>query len=178
MRLLAALFGAFLILVTASPADAAPRAPRTVQLSRTVGVDITVPAAVSLGSGIPGSNLTGQVGVVEVRDVRGPVNPNVWVATVSATVFVTGAGGAQRTIPPGRISYWSGPAVRSTGGGTLVPGQPTQAQAVTLDLPREAFRKTAGNGNNEVRWVPTIRVAIPAGIVAGTYRGTITHSVA
>ncbi|PWU50186.1 hypothetical protein DLJ47_24530 [Micromonospora sp. S4605] len=45
MRLLAALFGAFLILLTPSPVDAAPPAPRTVQLTRTVGVDITVPAS-------------------------------------------------------------------------------------------------------------------------------------
>ncbi|MEV4464116.1 hypothetical protein AB0J51_10855 [Micromonospora echinofusca] len=50
MRLLAALLGAILILVTASPADAAPSG-RTVRLARTVGVDITVPASVNLGSG-------------------------------------------------------------------------------------------------------------------------------
>ncbi|MBM0275656.1 hypothetical protein [Micromonospora tarensis] len=53
------------------------------------------------------------------------MNPNLWVATVSATAFTTGGGGAQRTISNGQVSYWSGPVVRSTGGGTLVPGQPT-----------------------------------------------------
>ncbi|MEU4383159.1 hypothetical protein [Micromonospora echinofusca] len=177
MRFLAALLGAILILVTASPADAAPSG-RTVRLARTVGVDITVPASVDLGSGFTGGTITRQLGAVEVRDSRGQVNPNTWVATVSATVFVTGAGGAQQTIANDRVSYWSGPAVRSTGGGMLVPGQPTSAQAVTLDVAREAFRKTAGNGNNMVAWVPTVRIAIPTGIVGGTYRGTITHSVA
>ncbi|MEU7929940.1 hypothetical protein [Micromonospora echinofusca] len=177
MRLLAALLGAILILVTASPADAAPSG-RTARLARTVGVDITVPASVNLGSGFTGGTITRQLGTVEVRDSRGQVNPNTWVATVSATVFVTGAGGAQRTIGNDRVSYWSGPVARSTGGGTLVPGQPTSAQAVTLDVVREAFRKTGGNGNNTVAWVPTVRIAIPAGIVGGTYRGTITHSVA
>ncbi|MFI5488783.1 hypothetical protein [Micromonospora echinaurantiaca] len=45
MRLLAALFGAFLILLAPAPVDAAPPAPRTVQLSPTVGVEITVPAS-------------------------------------------------------------------------------------------------------------------------------------
>ncbi|MCL7459389.1 hypothetical protein ACIBVK_04390 [Micromonospora echinofusca] len=177
MRLLAALLGAILILVTASPADAAPSG-RTVRLARTVGVDITVPASVNLGSGFTGGTVIRQLGTVEVRDSRGQVNPNAWVATVSATVFVTGAGGAQRTIANERVSYWSGPVARSTGGGTLVPGQPTSAQAVTLDVAREAFRKTTGNGNNTVAWVPTVRIAIPTGIVGGTYRGTITHSVA
>ncbi|MEU4771495.1 hypothetical protein [Micromonospora sp. NPDC023644] len=177
MRLLAALLGAILILVTASPADAASTG-RAVRLSRTVGVDITVPTSANLGAGFVGGALTAQLGTVEVRDSRGQVNPNTWVATVSATAFVAGAGGPQRTIANSRVSYWSGSAVRSTGGGTLVPGQPTSAQAATLGVTREAFRKTAGNGNNTVAWVPTIRVAIPSDIVAGTYRGTIVHSVA
>ncbi|WFF01842.1 hypothetical protein [Micromonospora sp. WMMD964] len=178
MRLLAALLGSIIVLLFPVPAEAAPTATRTITLARTVGVDILVPASVNLGSGIVGNSLTGQLGPVEVRDSRGPVNPNTWVATVSATVFITGAGGAQRTIASGQIFYSSGPAVRSTGGGVLVPGQLTAAQAVSLSTTREAFRKTSGNGNNMVVWVPTIRVAIPTGIIAGTYRGTITHSVA
>ncbi|MER7330922.1 MULTISPECIES: hypothetical protein [unclassified Micromonospora] len=177
MRLLAALLGAILILVTASPADAAPSG-RAVRLARTVGVDITVPAAVHLGAGMTGGTLTGQLGTVEVRDSRGSVDPNTWVAAVSATDFIVGTGGPGRTIAADRISYWSGPAVRSAGGGTLAPGQPTSAQAVTLGVAREAFRKTGGNGNNAVAWSPTIRVAIPVGVVAGGYRGTIVHSVA
>ncbi|MEV1153891.1 hypothetical protein AB0J27_00575 [Micromonospora chokoriensis] len=168
------------IIITLFPVsvEAAPTAPRTVELARTVGVDISVPASVSLGSGFVGSSLTGQFGPVEVRDSRGPVNPNTWVSAVSATVFITGAGGAQRTISNGQVFYSSGPAVRSTGGGILVPGQLTVAQAVSLSTTREAFRKTSGNGNNTVVWVPTIRVAVPTSVIAGTYRGVITHSVA
>ncbi|MER7459724.1 hypothetical protein [Micromonospora sp. NPDC126480] len=177
MRVLAALSCAILVLGDAAPVAAAP-APQMALSRLTVGVDITVPASVNLGVGFAGGTLTGALGTVEVRDQRGPTNPNTWVATVSATIFVTGAGGPQRTITRDQIRYWSGPATRSTGGGTLVPGQPTQAQAVTLDVTREAFRKTSGNGNNNMRWSPTVRVAIPAGIVAGVYSGTITHSVA
>ncbi|MFC0503836.1 hypothetical protein [Micromonospora costi] len=41
MRLLAALVGAIIILITPAPADAAP-SPSTVQPARTVGVDVTV----------------------------------------------------------------------------------------------------------------------------------------
>ncbi|MFY1689210.1 hypothetical protein [Plantactinospora sp. WMMB782] len=178
MKSLFAPFGVALTLVgVVAPIEGVPP-PRTVQLALTVGVDITVPASVNLGTGFVGGVLTGQLGTVEVRDRRGQVNPNTWVATVSASVFVTGAGGPQRTIANGQVSYWSGPAVRSTGGGTLVPGQLTAAQAVQLNVTRQAFRKTAGNGNNTVSWRPTIRIAIPSGIVAGTYTGTITHSVA
>ncbi|WP_158554080.1 hypothetical protein [Micromonospora deserti] len=50
MRLVAALMGAILILLTASPADAAP-ASRTVRLAVTEGADITAPAAADLGPG-------------------------------------------------------------------------------------------------------------------------------
>ncbi|MEG3636168.1 WxL domain-containing protein [Micromonospora palythoicola] len=178
MRLLAALMGVIVILVAAAPAEAAAPTGRTVRLVKTEGVDITVPAAVNLGTAFTGGVLTGPMGRVEVTDVRGPVNPNTWVATVSATIFTTGGGGAQRTISNASVFYWSGPAVQSTGGGTLVPGQLTQAQAVALNVTREAFRKTSGNGNNRVAWNPSLRIVVPTGIVAGTYTGTITHSVA
>ncbi|MFY1578946.1 hypothetical protein ACN26Z_29070 [Verrucosispora sp. WMMD703] len=178
MRLLAALLGVIMILVGAAPAEAAAPVGRSFQLAKTEGVDITVPATVNLGTGFTGGVLTGPMGRVEVTDVRGPVNPNTWVATVSATVFITGGGGAQRTISNASVFYWSGPAVQSTGGGTLVPGQLTQAQAVALNVTREAFRKTSGNGNNRVAWNPSLRIVVPNGIIAGTYTGTITHSVA
>ncbi|MEV0326493.1 hypothetical protein AB0H63_08575 [Micromonospora echinospora] len=143
------------------------------------GLSITVPASVSLGAGTPGGAVTGQLPRVLVEDFRGgAVNPNAWTATVSATAFVTGPGGPDRTVAPSQVAYWSGPVVRSTGGGNLVPGQPTAAQAVTLGAPRVAFRKTTGNANNTVRWSPTLRVTLPSGLVAGTYLATITHSVA
>ncbi|WP_176730768.1 hypothetical protein [Micromonospora mirobrigensis] len=113
-----------------------------------------------------------------MTDFRGPLNPNTWVATVTSTSFVTGAGGLNRTVPNSLVSYWSGPVVKSTGGGTLVPGQLTAAQAVALNVSRTAFRKTGGNGNNTVSWRPTLRINLPTGLVAGTYTGTVTHSVA
>ena len=33
------------------------------------------------------------------------------------------------------------------------------------------------SGNNVASWTPTITITIPAEITAGTYRGTISHSV-
>ncbi|MEV5692445.1 hypothetical protein [Micromonospora globbae] len=50
MRLVAALVGVIVILMSPAPADAAP-AHRTFQVARTPGVDITVPAAVNLAAG-------------------------------------------------------------------------------------------------------------------------------
>jgi hypothetical protein len=156
-----------------SPAavEALPDAPLT------AGLDITVSPAVNLGAGFTGGLLTGSLGTVEVRDFRGNLT-TTWVAGVTSTSFVTGAGGVNRTVPNSMVSYWSGPLVKATGGGTLVPGQATAAQAVPLNVSRVAFRKTGGNGNNTVSWRPTLRINLPTNLVAGTYIGTITHSVA
>ncbi|MGC4866753.1 hypothetical protein ACLQ3B_15120 [Micromonospora sp. DT53] len=141
------------------------------------GLDITAPPAVNLGAGFPGGLLTGALGTVEVADFRGNQS-TTWVATVTSTAFVTGAGGVNRTVANSLVSYWSGPVVKATGGGTLVPGQLTAAQAVPLNVSRVAFTKTAGNGNNTVSWRPTLRISLPAGLVNGTYTATVLHSVA
>ncbi|MEU5949841.1 hypothetical protein ABZ793_30410 [Micromonospora sp. NPDC047465] len=121
MRLLAALLGAILILVTASPADAAPSG-RTVRLARTAGVDITVPPAVNLGVGFIGGTLTGQLGVVEVRDSRGPVKLAL-------------AGGWTKRTATGTVSFGAVPAAASAVDGSdevLTGGLVTSALVVAL----------------------------------------------
>jgi len=138
---------------------------------------ITVPGARNLGAGTVGSTIGGQLGPVTVEDHR-PANPNTWVVRVSSTSYTTGAGGPAETIANARVFYWSGPATRSIGGGTLVPGQPTAAQAQSLGVTRVAFAKTGGNGANMVTWNPRVSVVIPTGVVSGLYAGRITHSVA
>ncbi|AVT36548.1 hypothetical protein C6W10_08735 [Plantactinospora sp. BB1] len=158
------------------PAEPAAAATFVVSRLRQTDLSITVPATASLGAGLPGATLSRRLGVVTVRDSR-PINPNTWTVTVTSTPFITGSGSAAQTIPTSRVSYWSGPVTRHTGGGNLVPGQPTSAQAQALTVPRIAFRKTSGNANNRVSWMPTLVVSIPSGAVVGLYRGTVTHSV-
>ncbi|MBT2365781.1 hypothetical protein J7E88_10765 [Streptomyces sp. ISL-10] len=140
-------------------------------------LSITVPAAVSLGGASPGSSISRQMGEVRVSDTRGR-RPAVWTATVSASDFTTPGGGAARQISRSQLSYWSGPATSTMGPGTRVPGQATSAQAQSLSVPRTAFTKTSGNGNNTTAWQPTLILAVPATAVGGTYTGTVTHSVA
>jgi hypothetical protein len=81
-------------------------------------------------------------------------------------------------VPPGQISYWSGPETATTGAGTFTPGQQTAAEQVVLDAPRTAFSKESGDGNNAASWNPTLVIAIPADAIGGLYSGTVTHSVA
>jgi hypothetical protein len=47
-----------------------------------------------------------------------------------------------------------------------------------LAASRTAFSAGSVVGNNSVSWNPTVTINIPSAAVAGTYSGTVTHSVA
>ncbi|MER7459725.1 hypothetical protein [Micromonospora sp. NPDC126480] len=162
----------------ASPAAAAPSGDTIVTFTvSTANLDISVPPAINLGAVFAGNSITGELGNVTVTDSRSALAAT-WTATVTSTAFTTGGGSAEETILPNLVEYWSGPALATTGTGVFVPGQPTQAGAVTLNVPRTAFSKTSGSGNNSATWAPDIRITVPASAVGGTYSGVITHSVA
>ncbi|MGW7466093.1 hypothetical protein ACWGJT_15660 [Streptomyces xantholiticus] len=180
MRMLWTLMGvASAVMVTVLPGAGEPVASHAGErVAQPSGMlSITVPAAVNLGTAFPGSSISRQLGQVQVSDRRGRQNA-VWTATVSASDFTTPGGGAARQISRSQVSYWSGQATTTMGTGTRVPGQATSAQAQSLSVPRTAFAKTSGNGNNTTAWQPTLIFAVPATAVGGTYTGTVTHSVA
>ncbi|MEV0201217.1 hypothetical protein [Nonomuraea sp. NPDC050691] len=166
-----------------APADTCPASTTcdtTVQFAVTTGpgLAVTVPGGtVGLGTGAPGDQLSRHLGPITVSDGRAALDAT-WVATVSGTGFTTGGGSGAETIPAGAISYWSGPATSTTGAGVFVPGQPDAASAEHLYAPYTAFSKVSGAGSNSATWDPTIVVDIPGDAVAGTYTGTIRHSVA
>ncbi|HXA62361.1 MAG TPA: hypothetical protein VNW94_24695, partial [Streptosporangiaceae bacterium] len=120
--------------------------------------------------------ITKRLGTVEVVDSRGS-GAGAWTATVSSSDF-TRTTAPVVTISKSRMSYWSGPATVSQGGGLLVPGQPTAGDAQNLSVPRTAFSRSKPTGSNNCSWAPTLILSIPATATAGNYSGTITHSVA
>ncbi|MFY1637941.1 hypothetical protein ACN27F_32480 [Solwaraspora sp. WMMB335] len=149
--------------------------PAVLAAARQGSLSITAPATASLGATGVGGSLSAQMGTVTVT---GPVISIAWTATVAASAFVTGAGTLAETIPNGGIAYWSGPVTSSSGIGLIAtPGQPTAADAQPLDTARTAFQLLAG-ANSVIQWNPTLVVTVPAAAVAGTYTGTIVHSVA
>ncbi|MGI8751340.1 MAG: hypothetical protein ACR2MN_03340 [Acidimicrobiales bacterium] len=101
-----------------------------------------------------------------------------FTATASSTRFTTGGGTPAETVSNSAISYWSGPVTTFTGLQTSVPGQMSASQAQVLSTPRIAFSASGLILSITTSWDPTIVVHIPAAVVAGTYGGTITHSVA
>jgi hypothetical protein len=138
---------------------------------------ITVPSSVSLGTVASGTTSRfAQMGTITASD-SGLIAPSFTVQ-VSSTSFTTGAGTAALTIPKASISYWSGPLTDFVGLQTAVPGQLMANLAQPLSGTVVAFRSTGIALSISSSWNPTIIINIPPAAVAGTYTGTITHSVA
>lgn len=108
---------------------------------------------------------------VTVTDARGALAAS-WVAQVSATSFTTGGATPDETVPAGSIRYSSGAGRAARGQvGAMVP-----SVGVDLSLPRTAA-SWGGVGDDTVTWMPRLTFALRDTQLAGTYRGTVTHSV-
>lgn len=177
----AATVAAFVSLpLLAAPSMAAPTDTTVVTLNVVgAGLDITAPETAFLGSGLPGTTLTGAIGTVRVVDQRGAADAS-WTASVTSTHFETGGGSPTERILAEQIDYWSGPGAEQSGTGTFIPGQPaaTDAEPLSTVSPLTAFQHVGGTGVNSIAWSPTLIVHIPDSVVVGTYTGTVTHSVA
>ena len=167
------------LLGLAAPAGAATTGATTTTFTLTAGVlAITAPASTNLGSAATGtSSLTAALGSVTITDGRGALLGS-WTGSVSSSDFTTGAATANETITKANASYWSGAATATTGVGTFTAGQANAGAAQALGTSKTAYSATSVIGNNTVAWNPTLIVSIPSAAVAGTYSGTVTHSVA
>jgi hypothetical protein len=146
-------------------------------------MSISAPTNFNLGSAPTGTTqITAQLGTVTMSNTALLGLVSGMTATVSFTDFTTAGGGTFKTITKGQFSYWSGPATASSGIslGNILPGQLNLLNAVNLLLPRVAFQTNSLLQllGVSVSWRPTVILNIPPSAVAGTYTGTITHSVA
>lgn len=172
----AALFASTMLAgVIALPANAATSGSTTATFQLAGGaLSITVPSSADLGTAPAGAAAVGgPLGVVQVTDARGSTVAT-WTATVLSGAFTAGAG---QTVPAANVNYWSGAATSTTGVGVFTPGQAAAANEVAIGTAQTAFALTAGIGNNQATWNPTIDIHLPASATVGTYTGTITHSV-
>lgn len=147
-------------------------AAATVTLSVPTGDDTT---PVDLGSSEAGGLLhQGQLGAVTVTDERAALVSS-WTVNVSSTAFDLVGGDptqATQTVPVASIGYSSGlPTVSGPGIGTFTPLlRPSLAAVGTPGT-------WAGSGSKTASWDPTLSFTLLAGQIAGTYKGTVTHSV-
>ncbi|MCW2929461.1 MAG: hypothetical protein JWM19_423 [Actinomycetia bacterium] len=139
----------------------------TVTFTVTVGgLSMTAPAAADLGSGAPGSTISGPLGTVAVADARALASA-AWTVTASSTDWTSGTS----TIPAGDVNYDPG-FIHPTGTVT------TTGSDITLSgTPQTIVTGTAGSGDNTASWIPTISVVVPGSAVGGLYTGTLTQSV-
>lgn len=170
MRFIPAVAVGLSALVFAAPRASATGTSSTFALTGG-SLSITQPGTASLGSAPTGSlTLSGSLGSVSVTDTRGNLTAT-WTASVSATNFTTGGATQYETVTNGSIAYSSGTAT-TTGLGTFTPGLLTGLSA------QGTAGGWVGTGNNTATWDPTITFTLSPSQVAGTYTGTITHSVA
>ena len=162
-------------LATAVPAHAADT--NTTFAVSGGSLSITVPASTDLGTGSAAGTLAAPLGSVTADDARSALGA-AWTATVSSTNFTTGAGSGDETIGKGNVDYWSGPSTATSGSAVFVPGQASAVNKQDLSVARTAFSASTSVGNNSATWNPTLEVRVPVQAVAGTYAGTVTHSIA
>ncbi len=159
----------------AGPAEAATTGGTIATFTISGGaLAITVPAStVALVTGTVNAGAAtaaGQLGSVTVDDSRGALL-NSWTTTVSSTTFVTGTSTADETVAAANIKYASGISTAHTGLGAFVPT--TVPTALGADA-----SYTGAAGNSSTTWNPTLTFTLLSSQVAGTYTGTVTHSVA
>jgi hypothetical protein len=156
----------------------------TVTFTVTVGaLSLTAPTTVDLGSGAPGTTITGVLGggaagpSVVVTDDRALLTAS-WIATASSSRWTTGAGTPAEVIPVTDVGYTVGP-ITTTGTITATAtNRPAGTAAGDLSgAPQAVVTGTAGVGDNTAGWDPAISVAVPASAVGGIYTGTLTQSV-
>lgn len=175
---------AALVPATASAAGSGDT-PSTFALTGSVtGLAISVPdgstSPVDLGSATTGAaSLSHALGNVTVTDTRGALAAN-WSVSGSATDFTnstTGGSTADETVTKANVGYWAGVGTAQAGQvGAFVPAGLVTAP-VSLAGAGASVGQWAGVGNNTVTWNPTITFTLLPSQVAGTYTGTITHSV-
>ena len=132
---------------------------------------ITAPASSNLGTASVGSNLSADLGTVQVTDNRG--FGAGWTATVSSTSFATGGGTPAETIPVSNASYNITALSQATGPATFTPVPVTQLSTA----PQPVVSASNVTGNTTVTWNPIITVTVPPSAIVGPYTATITHSV-
>lgn len=158
----------------AGPAGAADDTT-TVTFTLSVGaLSITAPETTDFGTLTYGtiSTVGGQLGAVTVTDNRGGL-AQTWAASAASSNFTESGGGS---IPATSVLYSTGTLTATN----VTAVSATSSGALALALPASAVpvvTATLGSPSNSTSWNPTLTIPVTATTPAGSYSGTITHSV-
>src|ERR1700760_5095144 len=140
-------------------------------------LSISTPDSANLGTAAIGAaDVSGSLGTVTVTDQRASLSLASWTTSVTSSAFTTGQASPNETIPATDVGYNPGVQTNQTGIGVFAPGVLTAL--TNISTPQTAYTAVAEVGATSVSWNPTITVTLPSSVAAGTYNGTITHSVA
>jgi hypothetical protein len=177
------LAGAAAVLLLSAPATASSATPTATMepeatTSASGGLSISVPSAVSFGARSVGAGtITGRLGTVQVTTSgSGLVGSTGWLTKVSTSGFRSDADPSQ-LIVPSAVSYSAGAPTALSGVSlsACLPGAPAAMGAPVTAFSCSGLSLLTGTS---VAWSPTVSIELSAGHTQGTYRGTITHSVA
>lgn len=140
-------------------------------------LSVSAPASASLGQVANDGTSSVALGAVEALDERGLLTTE-YATTVTSTEFTTTVTNADSTTTDvnfgnANVTYTS-PALGTATGTVTCAGT---GVAMDLSAARLAMDATLASGTNSCGWNPTITVTPPDSAVAGTYTGTVTHSV-
>ena len=184
--LAAATVGLAIAGAAALPARAVDPTPVLVTVATAGSLSISVPTVstgsfVDLGSVAAGSTaaaLDNTVGVIEISDTRTGLLNNNWVASaVASDLLLDGnaanAANPQKMIPAASLGYVAGTVTKTvtpaTGSTILTPDPVTLAVAVPVAT-------NVALGANGAKWSPKVKATVLPTVVAGAYKGTVTHS--
>jgi hypothetical protein len=170
---LAVMTSSAVALADVAPVSAATTGTTTATVTVTGGaLAITVPSdSGSLGSeanAVGGTTISGQLGEVHVSDARSAVAGSGWIASAISTAFTPTSGPA---IGATNVGYTAG-SITKVGTATYTANDPASLVGVA-----PVVTATGITGDNSATWNPTITVAVPGGIAAGTYEAIVTHSL-
>ena len=138
----------------------------------TGGLAINVPATGNLGSLASPDTVTatsGQLDTVTVTDTRRGTLVRGWTAYAISTDLLTGTD----SLTASTIGYSAGMPTIGSGAASV-----TENTRTSLQVQAPVNSATTTTGNHVVSWRPTITITLKDGQGAGTYVGTMTHSVA
>lgn len=159
------------VLAHSSSAPAGADPDTTVTFTVNSGaLSMSAPVSVDLGSGAPGTTISGSLGPVTVTDNRALLSAS-WTATTASSDWTTGGATPPETIPAADVGY--DPGSITTTGTITATGTPITLSGTATPV----VTGTNGVGDNTGSWDPAISVAVPASAVGGAYTGTLTQSV-
>ena len=137
----------------------------------TGGLSINVPVLGNLGSLASPDTVTAttaQLDTVTVTDTRRITLVRGWSANAISTDLLSGLD----TLTASTIGYSAGMPTIGSGAASV-----TENTRTSLQVQAPVNSATTTTGNHVVSWRPTITITLKDGQLAGTYFGTMTHSV-